>query len=197
MSIRQSWDYASLIKPCLGEHLSGDAVMIQPLKQELFVALVDVLGHGPEAHKLTLLISEYFSRYASSDLIAVMSGLHQYLRGSRGAAVGLCTLNSETGCITYVGIGNTVFRRFGSTDSRLVSQDGVLGQNMRTPRPQTLKLETDDMVLLYTDGVSDRFTQSDYPSLLIHSPSLVSSNIISRYGKGYDDAACIAIRYVS
>ena len=195
MSAEQPWDYASLIRPCAGEQVSGDAVVIQALDDGLFVALVDVLGHGPKAHELTLVIQAYLKRYASADVGVVISGLHQYLQGSRGAAAGLCALNSETGCIVYTGIGNTVLRRFGSADTRLVSQDGVLGQNMRTPHCQALKLEADDLLLLYSDGVSDRFTLDDYPGLLLQEPSRGSSNIIARYGKGYDDAACIAIRY--
>jgi serine/threonine protein phosphatase PrpC len=51
------------------------------------------------------------------------------------------------------------------------------------------------MVVLYTDGVSDRFTSDDYPGVLHHAPQEVASNIVQRFGKDYDDAACIAVRY--
>ena len=80
-------------------------------------------------------------------------------------------------------------------DTRLVSQDGVLGQNMRTPRPQTLQLEAGDLIVLYTDGVRDRFTGDDYPGILHHAPKDVVRTILERFGKDHDDAACIAVRY--
>jgi serine phosphatase RsbU (regulator of sigma subunit) len=160
----------------------------------LFVAIVDVLGHGVEAHQLTHVIDAYLARFASFNLAGVMTGLHQHLKGTRGAAVGLCTIDSETSCLTYLGVGNTAIRRFGKTETRLVSLEGVLGQNMRTPRPQNLQLEAGDVVVLYTDGVSDRFTSEDYPSVLHQSAQEVTNNIVQRFGKDHDDAACIAVR---
>jgi serine phosphatase RsbU (regulator of sigma subunit) len=188
-------EHASLIRPCRGEHLSGDAVVIRPLEQGLFVAIVDVLGHGPEAHELTHVIDAYLARYGTSDVSGLMTRLHQHLRGTRGAAVGLCAIDAATGRIDYAGIGNTAMRRFGTEETRLVSQDGVLGQNMRTPQPQTLQLDPGDLIVLYTDGVSDRFTSDDYPGVLRHGPKEVASNIVQRFGKDHDDAACIAVRY--
>ena len=187
--------YSSLVRPCRGESLSGDSVVIQPLEQDLFVAIVDVLGHGPEAHELAQVINVYLARYGTSDVTGLMTRLHQYLKGTRGAAAGLCAIDAAKGRINYVGIGNTAVRRFGKAETRLVSQDGVLGQNIRTPRLQTLQLEPGDLIVLYTDGVSDRFTADDYPGVLHHAPREVASNIVQHFGKDHDDAACIAVRY--
>jgi len=169
--------------------------VIRPLEHGLFVAIIDVLGHGPEAHELTHVIEAYLARYGTSDVSGLMTRLHQHLKGTRGAVVGLCAIDAATGRINYAGIGNTVMRRFGKAETRLVSQDGILGQNMRTPLPQTLQLAPGDMVVLYTDGVSDRFTSDDYPGVLRHTPKEVASNIVQRFGKDHDDAACIAVRY--
>jgi negative regulator of sigma-B (phosphoserine phosphatase) len=188
-------EHASRIRPCFGERVSGDAIVIRPLEGGLFAAIVDVLGHGPDAHQLALLIDAYLTRYASSDIPGLMKRLHQHVKGTRGAAAGLCAIDADEGRVVYAGIGNTVLRRFGKIDTRLVSQDGVLGQNMRTPRLQTLQLEKDDLVVLYTDGVRDRFTAEDYPSIFHHAPKDVVRTLIERFGKDYDDAACIAVRY--
>jgi serine phosphatase RsbU (regulator of sigma subunit) len=197
LTVDHPLQHASQVRPCRGERLSGDAVIIRPLQQGLLVTIVDVLGHGPEAHELTGVIDAYLNRFASADVSGLMRRLHQHLKGTRGAAVGLCAIDSASGRIEYAGIGNTALRRFGSTETRLVSQDGVLGQNMRTPRPQTLQLEPGDLVVLYTDGVSDRFTVNDYPGVLHHAPQQVASNIVQRFGKDHDDAACIAVRYTA
>jgi serine phosphatase RsbU (regulator of sigma subunit) len=195
LNVDELLEHSSLIRPCLGERVSGDAAVIRPLEQGLFVAIVDVLGHGPEAHELAQVIEAYLARYGSSDVSGLLTRLHQHLKGTRGAAVGLCAIDTARGRIDYVGIGNTAMRLFGKAETRLVSQDGVLGQNMRTPRPQTLQLEPGDLIVLYTDGVSDRFTSDDYPGVLRHAAKEVASNIVQRFGKDYDDAACIAVRY--
>ena len=195
MSVNELLEHASTIRPCQGERVSGDAVIICPLEHGLLVAIVDVLGHGQEAHELTHVIDSYLARFASVDVAGLMAGLHQHLKGTRGAAVGLCAIDLANGRIDYAGIGNTAIRRFGHVETRLVSQDGVLGQNMRTPRPQTLQLESGDVIVLYTDGVSDRFTSQEYPGVFRHPAQEVTSNIVQRFGKGHDDAACIAVRY--
>ena len=188
-------DYSSTVRPCVGERVSGDAVVMRVLDQGLFVAIVDVLGHGPEAHELTHVIDAYLARYGSSDVSAVMKRLHQHLQGTRGAAVGLCAIDAVTCRVDYAGIGNTSIRRFGQAETRLVSQEGVLGQNMRSPLHQTLQLNPGDVIVLYTDGVSDRFTAQDYPGVLRHSSEDVANNIVQRFGKDHDDAACIVVRY--
>ena len=195
VNVKGRLEHSSMNRPCRGERVSGDAVVIQPLEGGLFAAIVDVLGHGPEAHEVALMISKYLSRYPSSDIANVMTNLHQHVKGTRGAVVGLCAIDAVAGRAVYAGTGNTVLRRFGRTETRLVSHDGVLGQNMRTPRPQTLELEAGDLVVLYTDGVRDRFTSDDYPSIFHHAPKDVARTIVERYGKDYDDAACIAVRY--
>ena len=64
----ESLEHSSLIRPCLGERVSGDAVVVRPLEHGLLAAIVDVLGHGPEAHELTLVIDAYLSRHGSSDV---------------------------------------------------------------------------------------------------------------------------------
>ena len=197
MMVDQALHHSSRVRPCLGEVVSGDAVAIQPIEEGLLVAIVDVLGHGPEAHELTHVIDTYLTRYGTADVSGLMTRLHQHLRGTRGAAMGLCAIHSASGRLDYAGIGNTTLRRFGKAETRLVSQDGILGQNMRTLRPQALQLDPGDLVVLHTDGVSDRFTADDYPGILHCTPEQVVSDIVQRFGKDHDDAACIAVRYTA
>lgn len=192
---RAALEHAAVVRPCLGEVVSGDTTVVRPIEGGLLVAIVDVLGHGPDAHALTLEIEAYLGRLAGARVAALMDGLHQHLRGSRGAAVGLCAVDLASGRLEYVGIGNTTLRRFGSPDLRLVSQDGVVGQNIRTPRVQTLQLGAGDLLVLHTDGVRERFSSDDVLDVAQQPPKEVAGAIVARFGKDYDDAACIALRY--
>ena len=195
LKVNGKLQHSSMIRPYPGERVSGDAVVITPIQGGLFAAIVDVLGHGPEANQLAVTIGEYLERYGSSDIPGLMTRLHQHVKGSRGAVVGLLAIDADSGRAVYAGTGNTVLRRFGATETRLISRDGVVGHNMRTPLAQTLELEAGDLVVLYTDGVKDRFTADDYPSIFHHAPEDVARTIVERFGKDYDDAACIAVRY--
>ncbi len=188
-------DHASAVRPCRGEHVSGDAAVVVLGEKGLFAAIVDALGHGPEAHEVAVVAHQFLSRHASADVPGLMQRLHATLKGTRGAVAGLCAVDAAAGHVTYTGTGNTVLRRFGSANTRLVSRDGVLGHTMRTPLPQTLQLEAGDLLVLYTDGVTDRFGAEDYPGLFGHGAATVARTIVERFGKDHDDAACIAVRY--
>ena len=92
-------EHFSVNRPCLGEQVSGDAAVIRPLEHGLFAAIVDVLGHGPEAYDLTLVIDAELARCVASGVSGLMTRLHQHLKGTRGAAVGLCAIDAATGRI--------------------------------------------------------------------------------------------------
>ena len=190
--------YASRVRPCPGEAVSGDAVFVSQRGQGLLACIVDVLGHGPEASDLAQRIEAFLETQDGSDVAELMSRMHEEFRGSRGAAVGLCWLAPESATLIYTGTGNTALRRFSRTsDERLVSQDGVVGQNMRTPRPADLSLDAGDLIVLYTDGIQDRFSADLYPGITYQAPREVAHRLIERFGKDHDDAACIVMRLPS
>ncbi len=66
---------------------------------------------------------------------------------------------------------------------------------MRSPQQQNLNLGPSDVVLLYTDGVSDRFEVDQYPQLLYESAMSIARTVVQRFGKAHDDATCLALRY--
>jgi hypothetical protein len=51
-----------------------------------------------------------------------------------------------------------------------------------------------DVLLLFSDGVTGRFSVNDYPSLTLDPASAIASNIVQRFGKGIDDASCVVMR---
>ncbi len=195
VNVQPTLAHAALVRPRIGERVSGDTAVIRPLPDGLFVAIVDVLGHGPEAHEVATRIDRFLTEHASVDVAALLQRLHVSLRGSRGAAVGLCAVDAATGRAVYVGSGNTTLRRFGTAETRLVSQDGVVGQNLRTPLRQELVLGAADLLVLYTDGVRDHFVTDNYPGIFSDAPDRIVRVMIERFGKDYDDAGCIAVRY--
>jgi len=178
-----------------GEGVGGDAAFTVEVESGVLGVIVDVLGHGEEANKLAVRMQEYLLRQTSGDVVGLLSRLHEGFRSSRGAAVGLCMIELASGRMRYAGVGNTVIRRFGDSETRLVSRDGVVGGTMRTPVEETLQLSDGDMVVLYTDGVKTHFVAAEYPWLRTHSPCVVATNIVHRFGKPHDDASCLVMRY--
>lgn len=187
-------DFFKRVRPHYRERVSGDTAVLRGQDHLLFAAVIDVLGHGDDAHALALEIERFLENSWGDALLDLMNLLHEQIRGSRGAAAGLSLLDRRSGVLRYVGIGNTVLRKFGSTEIRLVSRAGIIGGSMRTAREERMTLAAGDVVLLYTDGVKDRFRLCDYPELLHHDAETIARTVLRRFGKDNDDATCIALR---
>ncbi len=190
-----SLDYAFFGRPCFGERFSGDTVIIEEREGLVFIAIIDVLGHGRDAYLVARKIEECLREIWSDDVVKTLHQLHSEIKGTRGAAAGLSVLNLETSELSYTGVGNTAIRVFGSRSMRLYSTEGIIGSHLRTPVEQKLQLNKSDIVLLYTDGIKDHFELNNYPQLLYESAQTISRNMVRRFDKQYDDATCIALRY--
>jgi hypothetical protein len=173
----------------------GDTTYVDELSNGLFLAIVDVLGHGTSADTVRLDIETFLRENAEADLTQVMTDLDQFLRGSIGAAAGLCHIDRVSGKVDYTGIGNTAARRFGGADTRLVSRDGVLGQTSPTPKIESLRMEPDDILVLYTDGIKTHFEVDEYPQILSDDAQTVADTVLRQFGKPHDDAACIVAKF--
>ncbi len=191
----QKLTYYTAMRPCFGETVSGDAVVVREVDHGLFVGIIDVLGHGREAHEQARVIMRFLHEETSMEPVTVINRLHEHLQGERGAAVGLCFIDGKAGTLRYTGVGNTGIRIFGRREVHLISQDGVLGHRMRPARTESARLSPEDVVVFYTDGVSSRFRLDEYPRLHGHSARAIASAIVHRFGKKYDDVTCIAVRY--
>ena len=188
-------DVASFARPCLGERVSGDTVVIEHRDEVIFLAIVDALGHGPQAHAVANRAERLLRNDWSRDVLATMRRLHSELKGTIGAGAGLCVVDRVARDVHYTGVGNTVLRTFGAQTTRMISTDGIIGGHFRTPAVQAAPLNESGIILLYTDGVSDRFDVEQYPQIIYHSASAIARKIVASFGKPYDDATCMAMRY--
>ena len=186
------------VRPCDGETFSGDVVFVQPQGDGVFAAVIDALGHGPDAHKLGVQLSVALSRWlpeaappAAEGALAV---LHESARGTRGAAAAVAWLDTRTLEGWVAGVGNVRCRLFGTVTRTVEFAEGVLGQRVRSPRPVSLALQPTDVLILFSDGVAGRFRLDDYPSLGLDPAPAIAFNVVKRFGKGADDASCAVIR---
>ena len=180
----------------LRESDCGDTGVIKEFDGQCFIALVDVLGHGSEAHDVALIAQKYLEQNYCEELVDVMQGLHACLKGTRGAVAALCRLNTETGELIYVGIGNITVRVLGHRKARFVLGDGIVGYMMTTPREQTLKLFAGDVLVMYSDGIKEHFELSEYPGILTGNAKSIAVGLLNQFGKKNDDVSCIALKYL-
>ncbi len=189
--------FATFGRPCSGERLSGDIAIVERAQNTCFIAIADVLGHGPEAHAVARRIDAFLRKGWQSDVVATLNALHGEILGTRGAAVGMCMLDETTGVAHYAAVGNIVMRIFDRSngDTRSISADGIVGESMRTPRDQTFRLAPSSTVVLYTDGIKDRFRRDDYPQLSYEGVWVIARTLVERFRNPFDDATCIVLRW--
>ena len=102
-------DAGEYVRPCDSETLSGDAALVHSDDDGVFVAVIDVLGHGPDAHELAIQLSGILSKWltgaAAPSPEGALSVLHESARGTRGAVAAVAWLNGRTLEGSVVGIG--------------------------------------------------------------------------------------------
>ena len=81
-------------------------------------------------------------------------------------------------------------RRRGPSSSERV----CLASGYEHLRPASFALRPTDVVILFSDGVAGRFRKDDYPSLGLDPAPAIAFNVVSRFGKGMDDASCAVMR---
>ena len=190
-----AFEWAAYGRPCLGERVSGDVALAVALEQKLLVVLIDVLGHGAEAHALAMAMSEYVTQHPIADPLEMILKLHERFKGSRGSAGGLAVLDTRTSDMAFAGVGNPSFRVLGPSRSvKLPVSAGIIGAQMRTPVVHRAQLNAGELLLGCSDGVAESFQLSDYPQMFAHGAWAVARSIVHRFGKDYDDATCIVAR---
>lgn len=190
-------DSAANLLPCQGERASGDIAVIVERPEYLILAVVDALGHGYEASRVAYTAGRLLSRIEASDPASIISSLHEELRGSIGAAAGIAVFMPDTGDLLFCGVGNINGRMFGSRESRLSGNPGLLGETMRSQASQRLRLAPGDVFVMYSDGIRDRFELSDYPQLKYQSAASIAKSLMDRFGKSHDDVSCVVLRYLA
>jgi phosphoserine phosphatase RsbX len=188
------FEVGSAVRAADGFAAGGDVTVVRESNGRLVLCVIDVLGHGPAAHAVATEAEALLSRETCDDVTRLMAILDQALAGTIGAAAAIATLQPDGRVGQYIGVGNTVARIFGRNERRLVSVDGIVGQPHASPRVVEFTLGVDDVLVLHTDGISSRFDVANYPQLVSEHVETSARELIKRFGRNYDDAACIVAR---
>jgi len=172
----------------------GDTGLIQLWPSHCLLALVDALGHGREAAEVARQARQYLENNLTLAPGEMINGMHECLKGSRGAVASVCQLDLETGSMIYAGMGNVTTKILGVQYFSFVNRDGVIGYMMPRPMEAAAELRPGEVLVMLSDGVSSNFPPADLDYALRDSADFITSEIMSRYGKKDDDASCLVAR---
>lgn len=180
-------------RPIGGATANGDGWLVREDGGRLLIALADGLGHGEEAARAAQKAVAYIEQHRRQSLTEIMQGCNEEVRDTRGIVLGLARLDPKAGTLTYAGIGNTGIRVTARATARPISLSGIVGYTVRKVREESFPCAPGDLIVMYTDGISERFDADD---LLRHEQDLVKlvETILSEFGRENDDATVIAVR---
>lgn len=180
-----------------GENVCGDLHVIATTKSGALVAVLDGLGHGEEAALASNQAKSIIEENANENLSELIERCHNGTRNTRGLAMTVCAIDSQRDELTWGGVGNVeaVLLRADSSlkDETLLTSSGIVGYKLPRLRISVLPLQPDDLFILHTDGISDRFVDSVFRS---GSLDKIADNIINKFGKRSDDALVVVFRYL-
>jgi anti-sigma regulatory factor (Ser/Thr protein kinase) len=183
---------AGLSRPITGETVCGDRYAARVAGDGVLVVLADGLGHGSLAALASSAVVDAFLASALEAPGRLIEHLHQVVSHTRGAAVSVARV--QDGSVVFAGLGNVAGTiAFPDGERRgMVSLPGIVGHQSRKVREFTYELPPEGIVVLHSDGVSDRWSLRDYPGLSRQDPLLVAATLLRDRGVRRDDA-CVAV----
>ncbi|MFE2533138.1 ATP-binding protein [Streptomyces sp. NPDC059371] len=151
----------------------------------------DGLGHGPMAAVAAQAALHAFKTGTARTPEGAMEEVHRALRGTRGAAVAVARLEPD-GRLLFCGVGNITAALVTSTSrSTLLSHPGIAGHQMHQLRTYEHHLPRHGILVMHSDGLSERWTRSDLAGLLHHPPALIAAALMRQAGTRRDDASAV------
>lgn len=182
-----------LSRPITGEKVCGDRFAARVAAGgALLVLVADGLGHGALAAAASAAVVDGFLGSALDAPGAIVEQLHRSVSHTRGAAVSVARLAG--GSVVFAGLGNVAGTiAFPDGERRgMVSMPGIVGHQSRGVREFVYERPAEGVVVLHSDGVSDRWSLRDHPGLARRDPLLVAATLLRQAGVRRDDA-CVAV----
>jgi len=192
-----TWGIASL--PIAAEEQSGDLCTVWCPNDGALIAVVDGSGHGPEAAAAARMAADVMEPHPQESPVALILRCHEQLRGTRGAAMTLASLNLLDRTMTWLGIGNVeaVLCRAGDAErqeaERVLLRSGVVG--FRLPprlKAEVIPLKHCDTLIMATDGVKPEFADD---AAIGGDPKQVAGRLLSQHNTLRDDALVFVAKY--
>jgi negative regulator of sigma-B (phosphoserine phosphatase) len=177
---------------------SGDLHVIVPFANGALIALLDGLGHGPEAAAAARAAVPILEQHATDPVLTLVQRCHEGLKKTRGAVMSLASFDARASAMTWAGVGNVegvLLRAQPRAESRneaILVRGGVVGYRLPPLHVDAHFVSRGDIVILATDGIRSGFIDS---LEIDHEPQVIAESILARFAKGTDDAHVLVVRY--
>jgi hypothetical protein len=155
----------------------------------------DGSGHGPLAAVASQRALRLFGEQPPSPPEVTVRLMHQELVGTRGAAVSIAQVDRAAGTLRFAGVGNVAGHVVVDGVRRsMVSLPGVAGYQARTFRAFDYEAPANALVILHSDGLTDKWDLSGRLDLRSGSPLVIAAALVRDAGTRRDDACALVAR---
>jgi hypothetical protein len=186
---------ASFVKP--GNDRSGDVEVVSFYDGGVLLAVIDGLGHGDEAFIAAQCAKTTLETHPREPVEALMQRCHAALRPTRGAVMSLAAIDSASGMLRWLGVGNVqgIVRRSDASAhparEELLLRSGIVGAQLPTLRSAAIPIRRRDTLIFTTDGIRSNFADGFIASATPHS---LAQSILANHLQGSDDALVLVAR---
>lgn len=189
--------YQAIVQAKSGEQDCGDTYLVKELADSTFIAVIDGVGHGPEAAKAANLAKDILEAHAHEPLEEVFKICHQGLKHTRGAAISALHIHKDLS-LNSLAVGNVS----GSIASRKEASHplvevfftcaGIVGYN-RLPllHISKKKFYPKDILIITTDGIK-KYQLAPY----LVSIQAIAETLFRQYRNPEDDALILVAQRV-
>jgi serine phosphatase RsbU (regulator of sigma subunit) len=184
---------AGVTRPFNGEEVCGDAYAVCQAPGRLVLMMCDGSGHGPLAALASDAAVRVFREQPSSPPEEIIARVHTALRGTRGGAVAVADINLVARTVRFAGVGNIAAAVLADGRKQgMISVPGVAGYQARTIRAFDYALPDRAVVVLHSDGLTERWTADHGSDLVADAPVLIATTLLREAGVRNDDA-CVLV----
>jgi len=188
-------DLSVFSRPLPGQRYNGDAYFVKRYEDKVMFAVIDGLGHGQDAHEAAQDAVDCLENFYRRPIAEIFQLCHQRLKRTRGAAMSLCRINLKDRVMTHAGIGNVNTRVYSSEAAPApFCINGTLGVAMRTVKVDDYPLPENSTIIMFSDGVSGRFTPENLRGFWGLKPQGLAKQIMDNHAKDNDDVTIIVGR---
>ncbi|WP_428662828.1 ATP-binding protein [Runella sp.] len=175
--------------PLPGEKVCGDGYWIKKNGAETHIFLGDGLGHGPLAYEAVQTAIAAFKECQESDPVDILRFIHQNVKKTRGLVGTVAILNSKKNEWNICGIGNITTRLYQGLESKnCISHNGIIGMNIpNTIDSYRVPADTYPGIIMYSDGIRNRWNPAKFPFILNYDSSIIASVIFKDNARRTDD----------
>jgi anti-sigma regulatory factor (Ser/Thr protein kinase) len=182
-------------RPHPQEHVNGDAYCIARRNERTLLAVIDGLGHGEGAKESADVARDILDEWTGERPDELLLEVHDALRATRGAVMGITVIDHAAEMFQYAGVGNISVRVFGTPERVApISANGTLGLRLGTVRLWQHPWAEGATVIMTSDGLSESWDIQSYPGLLKRSPQLMAGILMRDYARDADDATVLVAR---